>query len=103
MSMKDRKDAFENKFAHDADLRFKAEARRNRLLAQWVAGQIGRDDVDAYVKEVVISDLDEAGDDDVVRKVMADFEVAGVAMAEADLRAKMSELLAEAVAQVQGE
>ena len=103
MSMKDRKEAFENKFVHDADLRFKAEARRNKLLALWAAEKMGRTDQDAYVLEVIESDFAEAGDDDVMRKVQADFVEAGVTIPDADLRAKMDEFFVLAAEQVQSQ
>jgi hypothetical protein len=103
MDMSDRQKGFENKFAHDAELRFKAEARRNKLLGLAVADMLGKtsDAAAAYAKDVVASDFEEAGDDDVVRKVMADLAAGGVAMSEADLRAKMADLMDEAIAQVQ--
>ena len=96
-----RKDAFESKFAHDASLRFKAEARRNKLLGLWAAELLGKTgpDADAYAKEVVLSDFEEAGDDDVLRKVAKDLESKGIG--EQQIRAKMLELLATAVKQVQ--
>ena len=95
-----REEGFEKKFAHDEELKFKATARRNKLLGLWAAGQIGKTgaDADAYAKEVVVADFEEAGDDDVVRKVVKD--LAGKAT-EAQVRGKMQELLAEAVKQIQ--
>lgn len=101
--MSDREKAFENKFAHDQELRFKAEARRNKLLGQWVGGLLGKADVDAYAKEVIVSDLEEAGDEDVLRKVSADLKAGGVAVTEEEIRAKMRELLAVAAEQIQAE
>ncbi len=98
-SFDDRANAFETKFAHDADMQFKAEARRNKLLGLWAADLMGksRDDADAYAREVIKSDFQEAGDDDVLRKVTADLG----AKSDADtIRAKMNELLAEAKAQL---
>ncbi|MFT6169817.1 MAG: hypothetical protein ACJAR9_001941, partial [Celeribacter sp.] len=68
----DRESAFENKFAHDEEMTFKAEARANKLLGIWAAELLGKDDVDAYVLEVIKSDFEEAGHDDVIRKVAAD-------------------------------
>ncbi len=97
----DREKAFENKFAHDQELKFKAEARRNKLLGLWAAGLLSKPDAAAYAAEVVASDFEEAGDEDVFRKVKSDFDAAGVAMSDEALRAKMLELLGEAVAQVQ--
>ncbi len=102
-SFDDREKAQEAKFAHDAELRFKAEARRNKLLAIWAAELMGRSDVDAYVAEVIAADFEEAGDDDVLRKVSADLSGAGKAMDEGQLRAKMDELLAIAQEQVLNE
>ncbi len=96
-----REEGFEKKFAHDEELRFKAMARRNRLLGLWAAAKLGRSDPDAYAKEVVVADFEEAGDDDVLRKIHKDFETAGVKIADQEIRAKMTELLAEAVAQIQ--
>ena len=87
----DRERAYEAKFAHDADLRFKAEARRNRLLGEWAAGQLGKtgDDARAYAMSVVTSDFEEPGDEDVFRKVEGDLQ--GKADG-ATIRAKMAEL-----------
>lgn len=95
----DRETAFESKFAHDAEMQFKAEARRNKLLGLWAAGLLGKsgDDADAYAKDVVRSDFEEAGDDDVFRKVSGDL---GDKASEDDVRAKMKELLSEAKAQL---
>ena len=102
-NLDERKKAFENKYAHDAELKFKVDARRNKLLGAWLAPQIGQSDVDAYAKSVVIADLAEEGDDDVVRKVMADIEAAGASVSEADVRAKMEELSAIAKDQIMSE
>lgn len=101
-SMKDRQDGFERKFAHDEELRFKATARRNKLLGAWAAAKLGKTgaDADAYAKEVVMSDFEEAGDEDVFRKVRADFDAAGVGESDHQIRRTMEELLAEAVKQV---
>lgn len=95
----DREHAFENKFAHDAELRFKAEARRNKLVGQWAAELLGKsgDAAEAYVKEVVAADFKEAGDEDVIAKLAADLD--GKAD-DAAIRAKMAECLAEAKRQV---
>ncbi len=97
-----REEGFEKKFALDEDQKFKAEARRNKLLGLWVAEQLGKsgDDANAYAREVVASDFEEAGDGDVVRKVLADLAAKGIAITEPQLRAKMDELMAQAVAQV---
>lgn len=103
MSMKDREEGFERKFAFDEELRFKATARRNKALGLWAAEKLGKTgaDADAYAKEVVISDMAEAGDHDVLRKVKADFEAAGVDQSEHQIRRTMDELMAQAVEQVQ--
>ncbi len=98
----DREKAFESKFAHDAELKFKAEARRNKLLGLWAAELLGKADAAAYASEVIMADFEEAGDDDVVRKVRTDLEAAGISKTEAEIRAKMSELLSVAVDQLQG-
>ena len=101
-SFDDRADAFENKYAHDAEMQFKAEARRNKLLGLWAAGILGKtgDDAAAYAKEVVKADFEEAGDEDVFRKVAADL---GDKADEATIRATMAELMAEAKAQLMEE
>ena len=98
-SMKDRENAFENKFAHDAEMQFKAEARRNKLLGLWAAELMGKtgDEANAYAKEVIASDFEEAGDEDVYRKVAGDL---GDKVEEATLRAKMAELMTEAKGQI---
>lgn len=95
----DRERAYESKFAHDADLRFKAEARRNRLLGEWAAGQLGKtgEDARAYAMTVVSADFAEPGEEDVFRKVEAD--LTGVADAET-IRAQMARLMDEARRQV---
>lgn len=100
-SMEDRGDAFENKFAHDAELKFKAEARRNKLLGEWAAEKMNHDDAAAYAKEVIMADFEEVGDEDVFRKVRGDFDAKGVTVSDDELRAKMQELLGVAVEQIQ--
>ena len=101
-SFDDRADAFENKFAHDAEMQFKAEARRNKLLGLWAADLLGKseDDAASYAKEVIKADFEEAGDDDVMRKVAGDL---GDKSDEATIRAKMTEFLAAAKAQLMAE
>jgi len=96
-----REEGFEKKFAHDEELKFKAYARRNKLLGLWAAAQLGKTgaDAEAYAKEVVLADFEEAGDSDVVRKVAADLKSKGVS--EEQIRAQMVELLAQAVSQIQ--
>ncbi len=97
-----REEGFEKKFAMDADQKFKAEARRNRLLGMWAAEKLGitGDAAAAYAKEVVASDFEESGDADVVRKVLGDLTAKGAAVTEAELRGKMDELMATAIMQV---
>ena len=95
-----REEGFEKKFAHDEELRFKAMARRNKLLGLWAASMLGKSgaEAEAYAKEVVLADFEETGDNDVVRKVAKD--LAGKGVGEAEIRAKMSQLLAQAIEQV---
>jgi hypothetical protein len=97
-----REEGFEKQFAHDEDLKFKAMARRNKLLGLWAAEKLGLAgaDADAYAKEVVMADFEEAGDDDVLRKISKDLDAKGVAQTEQDIRRVMNELLAQAVAQI---
>jgi hypothetical protein len=97
-----REEGFERKFAHDEEVRFRAVARRNRLLGLWAAQHLGKTgaDADAYAKAVVMADFEEAGDDDVVRKVLSDFEAAGVHKSEHQIRRTMDELMAQATADI---
>jgi len=103
MSMKDREEGFERKFAFDEELKFKATARRNKLLGLWAAEKLGKtgDAAEEYAKEVVRADFEEAGDDDVFRKLRGDLDAGGVALSDEDIRRTMHELLATAVQQVQ--
>jgi hypothetical protein len=98
-----REEGFEKKFAHDEELRFKAMARRNKLLGLWAAGKLGLSgaDADAYAKEVVVADFEEAGDDDVLRKIHKDFEAKGVKITDQEIRRSMIDLLEQAVIQIQ--
>lgn len=98
----DRENAFENKFAHDSELQFKAEARRNKLLGLWAAELMGLTDEAAldYARQVVKADFEEAGDEDVYRKVSGDL---GARSDEATIRAKMAELMAVAKEQIMNE
>ena len=91
----EREAAFENKFAHDAEMMFKAAARRNKLLGLWAAELMGiaGADAEAYAKQVVVSDFDEPGDDDVLRKVFRDLEAKGVETSEHLVRKEMDKLL----------
>jgi Uncharacterized conserved protein len=98
----ERKDAFEKKFAHDEELRFKATARRNKLFGLWVAAQLGKTGAEAedYAKSVVLADFQEAGDADVIRKVRADLEAAGKPVGESELNRMLSEQMARAVDEI---
>lgn len=98
----DRDKAFESKYAHDKELMFKATARRNKLLGLWAASQLGKKDeaAEAYAKDVVMADFDEPGDEDVLKKVLADMTAAGISITPEALRAEMDRLLQEAIEQV---
>ena len=97
-----REEGFEKKFAHDEELRFKANARRNKLLGLWAAEKLGLSGpaADAYAKEVVVADFEEAGDDDVFRKVRRDFDAKGIALSDQDIRKTMIDLMAAAIDQI---
>ncbi|MCA6110335.1 DUF1476 domain-containing protein [Bradyrhizobium cenepequi] len=97
-----REEGFEKKFALDEEQKFKAEVRRNKLLGIWTAEKLGLtgDAANTYAKEVVAADFEEAGDQDVLQKVLKDLTAKGEAITEAQIRAKMDELLVQAVAQV---
>ena len=101
-SMRDRQEGFEKKFAMDEESKFKAMARRNKLLGLWAAEKLGKTgaDADAYAKEVVRADFEEAGDNDVFRKVRTDFDAADIAQSDLQIRGVMDELLATAVEQI---
>ena len=98
----DRESAFENKFAHDEEMKFKAEARRNKLLGLWAASLLGKDgdEAQAYATEVVKADFEEAGHEDVIRKVAGD--LAGKS-SEDEIRSKFNEFTAEAKTQLMQE
>ncbi|CAA2138910.1 DUF1476 domain-containing protein [Hyphomicrobium sp. ghe19] len=98
-----RERGYESKFAHDEDLRFRAESRRNKAIAEWAGAKLGLagDALEAYVKEVRKADLVEAGDDDVFRKVKGDLEAKGIAVSDTEIRAFMSEALAKAVSDIE--
>ena len=99
----DREKSFEKKFAHDADLKFKAEARRNKYLAEWAAAKIGITGaaLEDYIKAVRKADLATKGDDDVLAKVQADFAAKGIKVADADVRKQMTEFLAKAISDIE--
>ena len=98
----ERENAFEAKFAYDEEMQFKAQARCNKLLGLWAAEKLGKSgaEADEYAKTVVIADFEEAGHEDVVRKVSGDL---GSLSSDEEIRAKMAELLPEAKAQVLSE
>ena len=97
-----REEGFERKFALDEEQKFKAEARRNKLVGLWAAGKFGisGDAAAAYAKEVVAADFEEAGDGDVMRKLVRDFAAKGVAITERELRMKLDEFNAQAMAEI---
>ena len=93
-----REKAFENKFAHDADLQFKITARRNKLVGQWAAEKMGLtpEETTAYATSVVQADFEEAGDEDVIRKLLGDLTSAGIDVDDAMIRAALEDKMAEA-------
>jgi hypothetical protein len=97
-----REEGFEKQFAHDEELRFKATARRNKLLGRWAAEKLGLsgEAAEAYAKEVVLADFEEAGEDDVFRKIRGDFDAKGVKLADAEIRTRMIDLLGQAVTEI---
>lgn len=101
----ERERSYEKKFAMDEELRFKAEARRNKIVGQWAAEKLGLTGtaVDDYVKSVRKADLVEKGDEDVFRKIRKDFDDKAVKVSDADLHKKLDDSLAEAMAQIAGE
>lgn len=98
----EREHNFEAEFAHDQDLKFRAEARRNKLVGAWAAEKLGLSGGEAedYVKTVMKADLEEAGDEDVFRKLRGDLDGAREAISDDDIRSKMAECLKEAVRQI---
>ncbi|MGI6245038.1 MAG: DUF1476 domain-containing protein [Pseudochelatococcus sp.] len=100
----DRQKAEEAKFAIDEELRFKAVARRNKLLGLWAAEKLGKAgaQADEYARTVVLSDFEEPGDEDVFRKIRADFDAAGIEQSDHQIRREMEALLVRAHAEVRG-
>lgn len=96
----DRKKAQEAKYALDATLQFKAAARRNKMVGAWAAELLGHENPDAYASEVVASDFEEAGDEDVVRKISGDFAAKNVAVSDDEIRAKLASCLSDAIAEL---
>jgi hypothetical protein len=97
--LKDRQEGFERKFAIDEELRFRAVARRNKALGLWAAELLGKvgAEAEAYAREVVVADIEEAGDHDVFRKIRKDFDAAGVEQSDHQIRRTMDELMAKAI------
>ena len=100
-----REEGFERKFALDEEMRFRATARRNKLLGLWAAEKLGLSgaEADAYAKTVVQADFEEAGDDDVFRKVRKDFDAKKIEQSDHQIRRTMDELLGKAIQQLQAE
>ena len=98
----DREKAFEAKFAHDSELRFKAEVRRNKLLGLWAAGLMGLStaEADAYAKAIIEADFAEAGDEDVFRKLRADFDAKNITVTDHQIRNEMHALLDKAMHEI---
>jgi hypothetical protein len=99
----DREKAFEDKYKHDQNLQFRVEVRRNKLLGLWAAELLGKEDADAYAKEVVSADFEEPGDADLVRKLRNDLADGGIEMSEHRVRKKMEECLEAAKEQIMKE
>jgi hypothetical protein len=97
-----REEGFEKKFAHDEELRFKANARRNKMLGLWAAEKLGlsADAANVYAKDVVMADFEAGGENDVLKKVMGDLAAKGVASSEADVRRAMNDLMQKAIADI---
>ncbi len=97
-----REEAFEQQFAHDEELKFKATARRNKMLGLWAAEKLGLTgaEADSYALSVVMVDFEETGDHDVVRKIRKDFDAKGVAQSNHQINRTMTELMAKAVADI---
>jgi hypothetical protein len=97
-----REEGFERKFAHDEEVRFKARARRNKLIGLWAAAKLGLagDAAEAYAKEIVIVDFEEPGDDDVFARIRKDFDAKGVDQSDHQIRRTIDEMMAKAVEDV---
>ena len=104
-NFEDREKGFERKLAHDEELKFRATARRNKLLGLWAAEKLGLagDEAQAYAREIVKADLAEPGEEDVFRKVRSDFDAKGIAESDHQIRRMMGELMAAAVSQIESE
>ncbi len=104
-NFEDREKGYERKFAHDEELRFRATARRNKLLGLWAAEQmgVGGDAAQTYAREVIKADLEIPGEDDVFRKIRRDFDAKGVEKSDHQIRSKMADLMGVAVGQIETE
>jgi hypothetical protein len=104
-NFEDREKGYERKFAHDEELRFRATARRNKLLGLWAAEQmgVGGDAAQAYARELIKADLEIPGEDDVFRKIRRDFDAKGVEKSDHQIRSKMADLMGVAVGQIEAE
>jgi hypothetical protein len=104
-TFEEREKGFERKFVHDEELKFKATARRNKLLGLWAAEKLGLvgDAAQAYAREVIKADLAEPGDEDVFRKLRTDFDAKGIAESDHQIRRMMNEMMSQAVAQIEAE
>jgi len=104
-NFEDREKGFERKFAHDEELKFRATARRNKLLGMWAAAEmrITGDAAQGYAREVIKADLEQPGEEDVFRKIRKDFDAKGVQQSDHQIRRKMSDLMSEAIAQIEAE
>ena len=98
----DRQRAFESKFAHDEEMKFRLVARRNRLLGEWAAAKMGlsEEETSSYAKDVIRADFEEAGDEDVIRKVLGDLTAAGVETSDIEIRETLDHKTAEAKRQL---
>jgi len=97
-----REEGFENKFAHDEELRFKASARRNKMLGLWTAEKLGLSgaQADAYAKEIVMAELEEGGDKDVFKKIRKDLDAKNVSVSDQDIHRTMDDLMKQAIEQI---
>ena len=104
-SFEDREKGFERKFALDQELRFKSTARRNKLLGLWAAERMGLsgDAAQGYAREVIKVDLKQPGEEDVFRKIRADFDAKGVSQSDHQIRRQMAELMGVAISQIESE
>jgi len=104
-TFEDREKGYERKFAHDQELKFRATARRNKMLGLWAAEQLGLsgEEAQAYAKEVIKADLEIPGDDDVFRKIKRDFDAKGVQKSDHQIRSKIVDLMGVAISQIQAE